>query len=465
MYCGRDHKKQFLRYWICFVIIFSVHVACKKDNTKTVYPVGTNENINTWILDSLKRYYYWSESLTSEPGIDKNPKDFFAAIRNPADRFSYIVLPDDASTKIPGNRDFGFDYTTVKYQNTNEVIGIIKLVLSDSPAFRAGLKRGDYISKINNKKLTENAEALQQEIFNNNHFLLGLAEFEGNTWVDTRSVEIIKGVTLDQSAISKIIESEGKKVGYLYFQDFNAGLASSLNNVFAGFKSAGITELILDLRYNSGGQVAEAAGLCAMIAAGVTYDKPFIIYKGNRNGGVRTESIGSAATFDGTVNFNALTQNNLGLNRVYVLCTGVTASASEVMINNLRPYMQVIAVGEKTRGKDEASFRIFDARIPKQVLWEMHPIVYKLFNSDGNGDYSAGINPDLQANELTVLPLLSFGETADPLVKMAMAHASGKTTISAKGLKSTKIDELFSVEVLTDSRLKTAERSMVITHR
>ncbi|WP_406823401.1 S41 family peptidase [Pedobacter sp. KACC 23697] len=460
------HLKRMVYYCSRFIILIVFIQSCKKDNKRPDYPAGSNENINTWILDSLKRYYYWNEQLPSDPNIGLSPKDFFYSVRNASDRFSYINISNDASTITPNNRNFGFDYVTVSDQNSTRVIGIIKLVLKDSPASRAGLKRGDYISKINGKTLTStNAQALQDEILSGDRFSLGLAEQNNNIWTDTRTVDLAKGVILDQKEISKVMESDGKKIGYLYFLDFNGGLASSLIPVFSNFKSEGITDLILDLRYNSGGQVAEAAAICAMIAQNITFDKAFITYKGNKNGGTRTESIGTAATFDRTVNFNVLLQQNLGLSRVYILSTAATASASEVMINNLKPYIQVIQIGEKTRGKDEASFKIFDARSPKQVNWEMHPIVYKLFNAQGAGNYSTGIPPDVLVNEINTLPLLPFGDQADPLVKAAMATINGKVTKTGVSLSAVLSGTFQAGNILMDSSAGSAQQGIVITHR
>jgi carboxyl-terminal processing protease len=461
------HLKRTIYYWPCLILLFlAILPSCKKDKKMPDYPAGSNENINTWILDSLKRYYYWNEMLPSDPNISLPPKDFFNSLRNSSDRFSYINIPGDASTITPSNRNFGFDYVTVSDQNSAKVIGIIKVVLKDSPASRAGLNRGDYISKINGKTLTAaNAQTLQNEILNSDRFSLGLAELNNTTWTDTRSIELAKGVILDQKEISKVIESDGKKIGYLYFLDFNGGLASSLNPVFNNFKTQGVSELILDLRYNAGGQVAEAAGICAMIARNISFDKPFITYKGNKNGGTKTESIGTTATFDGTLNFNVLLQQNLGLSRVYILSTAATASASEVMINNLKPFIQVVQIGEKTRGKDEASFRVFDARSPKQVNWEMHPIVYKLFNAQGNGAYSGGINPDVVINEMDILPLLPLGDQADPMVKAAIARITGKVAKTAFSLNTALSGSFQPGNILMDSRAQSARQSMVITHR
>lgn len=455
--------------WMCLVVcLVIIQFSCKKDNKNTPdYPAGSNENINTWILDSLKRYYYWNESLPTKPNINIAPKEFFNSVRNGSDRFSYMILPNDPTSYLPSSKGkYGFDYSAIKELGTGEVIGIVTLVFNDSPASRNGLKRGDYIRKINGKQLTEsNAVALQTELLSADNVTLGLAEQAGSSWSDTRSVDVGTGVTLDQRVISHIIESGGKKIGYLSFHSFNPGLASSLLNVFANFKSNGISDLVLDLRYNSGGQVAEAAGLCAMIAPRISFNSQFITYKGNKNGGVRNETLGSTATFDKTVNFNSLLESNLGLSRVYILSTGATASAAEVMINNLKPYMQVTLIGEKTVGKDEASFLISDMRNPRQVNWEMHPIIYKLFNASGNGNYSAGINPDIQVNEFASLPLLPFGEANDPLVKAAIANITGKVQSSLSNLKSSSSASMNARISLTNTRVLAAENSTVITHR
>lgn len=452
---------------IAIIFLLIILNSCKKDTPKPSYPAGSNQNINTWLLDSLKRYYYWSDALPGNPDITKTPLDFFASVRNASDRFSYILLPNDPSTVAPSNRgQYGFDYATIKKQNTGSVFGIIKFVLSDSPASRSGLNRGDYISKINNKTITEaNAVALQQELLSGNKVTLTVAQLTGDELKDVRQVELTAGFTFEQPAISKIIENNNKKAAYLYVNDFSPGLAASLINTFAGFKAANVTELILDLRYNPGGQVAEAAGLSAMIAPGVNYNTPFIIYKGNKNGGTRTESLGDAATFDHTSNFNTLLQNNLALQKVFILGTAATASAAEVMINNLKPYLQVILVGEKTRGKDEASFKIYDARIPKQVEWEMHPIVYKLSNASGNGGYSAGISPEIQVNELASLPLVPLGDINDPLVKAAMNRISGQAVKSVAALKQQSGQNMGMVTVLTDTRQLLADQSTILTHR
>jgi len=452
------------RFMLLMAWTACIMVACKKGTEKPVYPPGSNENINQWLFDSLQRYYYWNESLPGATNLGAKPEDFFSSILNAADRFSYIILPGDPSGWKRSNKSqYGFDYSALLTQD-GQAFGVVKMIMFDSPASRAGLKRGDYFVKINGKRITrENAQALQQELLAGNRVTLGMARYENNQFIETEPVDIAAGHTFEQPAYTKLIQAAHSKAGYIYCIDFNPGLAASLYGTFAGFKAAGASDLILDLRYNSGGQVAEAAALCAMIAPSINFNTSFITYKGNKNGGVKTESLGTAATFDGTVNFNTLLQNNLALNRVFILGTGATASAAEIMINNLYPFLKVILIGEKTRGKDEASFPITDLRNPKQVEWEIHPIIYKLFNAQGRGDYSKGLDPNIVINEFSSLPLLPFGEEEDPLLKTALSIIDGNTPVPNG--RSRQLSGIRIGDVLTDTHDRKAGESVVITHR
>src|ERR1700749_3432588 len=122
MYLFLNFCKRQRYTWICLLGILILHNSCKKSADKPDYPVGSNENINNWMLDSLKRYYYWSDALPAKPRLDRAPLEFFAAIRNPSDRFSYIELPGDLSTISPTSRgQYGFDYTVIEEKNTGLV--------------------------------------------------------------------------------------------------------------------------------------------------------------------------------------------------------------------------------------------------------------------------------------------------------------------------------------------------------
>lgn len=435
---------------------------CKKDKTKPDYPEGSNEQINTWILDSLQRYYYWSDALPKNVSIGQAPGSFFNAVRNAEDRFSWLYLPNDASTFALSSRAlYGFDYAVIEDGLSQQIFAVIKSVLKGSPAERVGLKRGDYIRKINGIELTKDRlETMEKDLLNNRTAGLGLVTFQDGVFSEEREINVLAGLSpYAQPAISQILENGGRKIAYIYIDDFSAGTVNGMLPTFLKFKSEGVSELILDLRYNSGGEVSEAAALCAMIAPGITESTPFIIYKGNKNGGLRNESIGRAAGYNHLIDFKALLQRNLALSRVFVLATAATASAAELMINNLKPYVAVKVIGERTMGKDEASFLIDDQRNPKKVAWEMYPIIYKLFNARGEGAYHQGIPPDLNVNEFSQLPLLPLGNTNDPLIKTAL-NQLGFVAIS----RTEKLS-MPSRMLLSDTQLNKAATSIVVTHR
>lgn len=459
------------------VVMLLLFYGCKKDKVAAVYPEGSNEQINTWILDSLRKYYYWSDALPKTAVLAQAPPSFFNSIRNAADRFSWLYLPNDASTFAISSRAlYGFDYAVFEEPASRQVLCVIKSVLKGSPAERYGLKRGDYIRKINGLEFSKDRiESLEKDLIKGRSTQLTIAKFQDGAFYEDRELNMMAGLTpFAQPAIAQTLESGGKHIGYIYIDDFAAGTVNGLLPIFTQFKNTGLQDLIIDLRYNSGGEVSEAAALCAMIPTGITAQSPFIIYKGNKNGGIRNESISTAATYAQLIDFKGLLQRNLGLSRVFVLTTLGTASAAELVANNLKPYLQVKVIGEQTLGKDEASFLIDDQRKPKKVEWEMYPIIYKLFNASGQGGYQQGIPPDIRVNELNQLPLLPFGDVNDPLLKAALnqigvlkssasASVSNASKIALSGTAMVK--EQGNVRVLSDSQQQKAANSIVFTHR
>lgn len=448
-------------YYILNLIIFifvAQFLGCKKDPPS--YPVGSNAYVNSWILDSLRRYYLWNESLPLKVNLDQEPQLFFRTLLHADDRFSYIVNPVDPSSFPKSNRSqFGFDYSTVSSADGKLVFAVIKYVYNDSPASRNGLKRGDYISKINGQQLTTaNAVDLQKQFLTAEKGRLTLAALENNYLKDIRTVDLNRGMLLEQPIVREIFRLEAKTIGYLYINDFNRGIAQSAMSDFTVFKNENIDALVLDLRYNPGGQVAEAAGIAGLIS-GIPYDTPFITYTGNKNGGRKTESVGHSASSDGTLQYNQILEAGLKLKELYILTSATTASAAEILINNLKPYVHVITIGEKTRGKDEASFVIKDMQPTKTISWEMHPIIYKLSNALGAGDYADGIVPQYPISELETLPLKALPSLDDPLIQHAIARIGGSKSLDKRGVN--KQPSVISLRILTDSKREQTDQEIL----
>ncbi|PWN66140.1 S41 family peptidase [Chryseobacterium oncorhynchi] len=405
------------------IAIVAILISCtNSDENIPVFPEGSTESVNVWVQDSMKRYYYWAEQMPAKPDYHLPVKDFFKSLLSSQDRFSFIVNTEDSSSYPRSIRNmYGFDYTVLQ-QGNGEVVTVIKLVLKNSPAFNAGLERGMIITKINGKTVTAaNAETMTATMKDFTVLDLTLRDWKNGTITDEKEVKVYYGLSLEQPVLSRIFEKNGKKVGYLYVYDFPDGMTSVFNQKFAEFKAVGVQELILDLRYNYGGSVSAAAALCSLIPAGISADSPFILFKGNKNGGQVKRTFAQQIAYDPkALDFNTLRANALGLSKVYILTSNSTASAAEIVINNLKPYLQVIQIGNTTLGKDMAGFTVEDKRKPKQISWQIHPVIYKVYNADGSGEYSNGISPQIMVNEYAELPLLPLGDPDETLISSVL---------------------------------------------
>jgi carboxyl-terminal processing protease len=418
--CKRN-MNSFLK--IQLIIAIALLISCtNNDEGAPVFPEGSTESVNVWVQDSMRRYYYWADQMPAQPDYHLPVKDFFKSLLVPQDRFSFIVNTEDPSSYPRSIRNmYGFDYTVIQRAN-GEVVTVVKLVLNNSPAFNAGLERGMIITKINGKTLTAaNAEMMTASMKDFMVLDLSVGNWKAGNIVDEKEIKVYYGFSFEQPVLSKIFQKNGKKTGYLYIYDFPDGMTPVLNQKFAEFKAAGVQELILDLRYNYGGSVSAAAALCALIPSGISSGSPFIIFKGNKNGGEVKRTFSQQIAYEPKIiDFNTLRSNALALSRIYILTSNSTASAAEIVINNLKPYLQVIQIGDLTLGKDMAGFTVEDRRKPRKIPWQIHPVIYKVFNADGAGEYSNGIPPQVAVNEYAVLPLLPLGNPDETLISSVL---------------------------------------------
>ncbi len=429
--------KHFIK--IVFLVLALCAVSCQNDDAPAIYEQGSNEDTNQWIYQQMKRYYYWNEGIGGQGDLSAEPKRYFAGLLNAADRFSYAYTSSIQETlpkSVAGK--YGFDVSFVTYQE--QVFGVILYVLSGSPAERSGLKRGQLITAIGGKPLYyENYEKLYDSLLESEAVILQLTDFsEEEGFSNMRQVTVSQGFTLLQPVYNKVIQQQSRQIGYIAIPHFDVGLAQSLLNVFQGFKNQSVTDVIVDLRYNGGGDISSAAALSILLAPGIQSTNQFIKFKGNRNGGEVNQSFKEALEMnEANVSFDALRNANPLVQKVYILCGSHTASASEIIINNLKPFMEVITIGERTVGKDVASFAITDDRITGQPGWVLYPAIYKIFNALGEGSYSEGILPSSEVDELQKLQIYPLGDIREVLLNQALVsirgtgdNAGGRTTQS-----------------------------------
>lgn len=431
-----------LKHWqqALFLLLFATILATGSCAKKPIIdpdeedPIGkgdievTNADINKWILDSMKYWYYWSANIPANVNLNLDPESFFESIlKRPDDRFSWIQNNEELRNSLSGViKTSGIAVAYYQFSNSPTAYASVRYVHKGSPADVAGLKRGDLLIRVNDEPFNvANGVVTNAGILSGNDpFSVTKGVLTNGTIYIGDKVSLTPVENFQESAIhldTIITTISGKKVGYIFYNRFLQNQAQQLVNVFVKFKSAGITELIIDERYNSGGSVSVAGLLSAMIHKNFNINSPFIMYKFNNNLGQFMYSYGQVF---GAANAGVVSSLNLGLDRVFVLATGSSASASELLINNLRPFMgtdNVIHIGKTTRGKDDASITISNShtKFKGEKDWGIQPIVLKYTNKDGVGEFVNGLNPHYDVGE--TIPFAPMGSLQDPLIAKAFS--------------------------------------------
>ena len=432
----------------CFLLMIVVggqYLSCSKKMTP-FQPTDALGIANKWVYDSMKYYYYWADQITSHPDYSLPTPDFFKQLLSPEDRFSWISNGSNISAPKTTPELFGFHYVLINHPfDAQKLVGVITLVVPGSNAnSRVHLERGMFFTKVNDKTIsTQNMAAIiaDLESMTNSAVMLQLAAIDssGTALNDSVRVAVSRAFVPQQSVYAtKVFQKNNIKTGYLaWFLCVEKDDGYLLQKIQA-FKNAGITEMILDLRYNPGGSVASASKLAATLVSAFNPNNTFITYKGNRSGGTVKLSFKEAIQYSGNASgkdMNTLQGLNQGLQRIFILTSPATASAAELLANNLKPFMQVKRIGERTLGKDEASFIIEDTRNPQQVEWKLMPIVYKVADANGVGNYSSGLIPDHTVNEFSSLPLQQLGMPGDLPVDKALELIYGTSQVEMNPLR------------------------------
>lgn len=417
-----------------------------------------SSEINDFIWKGMNLYYLWQADV---PNLADNrfadqadlntflkgysePEPLFNALRvdKSIDRFSWIVSDYlelegmlQGTTKNDGV-DFGL-YR--KASKPEEIFGWVRYIIPNSDASTKAIKRGDIFYAVNGTQLT--ASNYQALLLNAENYTLNLADYNNGQITPNGKSVILTKTELSENPIliNNVIETGGHKIGYLMYNGFYPNYDTQLNDAFATLKSQGITDFVLDLRYNGGGSVQTATRLASMITGQFT-DKVFSKQQWNAKINAYFQSEDPDALnnyFTNTIQGKPI--NSLNLTKIYVLTSKSTASASELVINGLVPYISVVQIGETTTGKNVGSITIYDSptfgkdnRNPNH-RYAMQPIVLKIVNSAGFGDYFNGLTPTYSLKE-NLGDLGVLGTITEPLLSTAI----GKITGTAKMIKTYK---------------------------
>ena len=409
-------------------------------NVYYLYKADIPELADTYFT-SLPQYV---EYLSNNP----DPEVFFNnELLSNQDRFSfitddYVALENQFSGVSKSN---GLKFQLVRFSNSDNIFGYVRYVAENSPAASSEIKRGDLFTEIDGTSLNINN---YQDLIGRDSYTLSLAEIQENANGGRTVVETGKSVTLTKQTnfaenpilVAKTLNVEGQKIGYLMYNSFVSQYDDDLNAAFAQFKSDGITDLVLDLRYNGGGSVASAIDLTSMIT-GQFDGKVLIKEQWNAEAMAYFEAEApesllnrfNSTIFTGTDQEEAI--NSLNLNRLYVIGTGSTASASELTVIGLEPYIPVTLVGTTTVGKFQASATLYDGdnfgktNINPDHKYAIQPLIYTYSNADGAVGPPTGLTPDITKQE-DIANMGVLGEPTEPLLAAALQAITGKSFVS-----------------------------------
>lgn len=454
-----------------------VPVGCDDDDDEKQieFPTVTEDiEIQDFIWQGLNLFYLWQENvpkLDDSKIIDQteyvnflkgnpNPDDFFESLiynRETVDKWSWIV--DDyieLENSFAGvSKSNGVDFGLVLFSGSNDIFGYVRMILPNSDASDKNIKRGDIFTTVNGETL--NLSNYADLLFNSDMdtYTLDLSEITNNTVVPTGvSVALTKfEYTENPVFITKTFIENGHKIGYLMYNSFTANFDDELNDAFLYFKNEAITDLILDFRYNPGGRVSTAGSLASMVT-GQFNGQLFTMERWNSK--LQKEIEDSNPEWL-TNNFsdkmdNGNTINSLNLNKVHIIITGSSASASELVINGLNPYIDVVTVGEKSVGKYVASVTLYDSSdfgrdgANSRHKYAMQPIVLEEVNKLGVNDKD-GFDPDIFLEE-DLANLGKLGEYNEPLLRAAINDILG---IAPKFMQTKGMD----YELITNSKMHT----------
>jgi len=322
---------------------------------------------------------------------------FIETIRPPADRFSKVRSIDKVRSRDEGIVHSERGFTCVLVGNRC----LLQQVAKQSPAGRLNLKRGDRIIAINGVvvgsfKSYQTLYEQSQQGEQSPEMTLKVKGKSGNV----RTVTIPLGKVEYDPPISSILSAVGGPVGYLYLPDFLNASFKDIRERFAQFKQAGVRDLVLDLRYNGGGNVAKAQLLASLVAGQ------------SHNGELFTRSVHTYRYPDRDIDYHLERQpESLHTRRLVVLTTDESCSASEVIIAGLRPYLPVYTVGDTTCGKP---YMMYPLPFGKSELFPADGYVY---TSQGEATYTNGIKADVKiADDLT----RELGDPQERMLKAAM---------------------------------------------
>lgn len=420
------------------LLLVSCHDKEKKSDESSI------EEACRFISEVMYQYYYWLKDLPeTDYTKESDPMAYFEKLRSKDDPFSYVSdkAQEDLASMDGDSKDKGWEYSFLYLDNNMyDIVAVVNYVHKNTPAYAAGVRRGDCIIMVGNEKL--NRDNYGTLFRSSSAVYKGYRYNKANGGLDPIEFEITDSQNT-KNAVSEYAIFDGN-IGYLLYTQYTTAFNSDLDRVAEEFKAAGVKNVILDLRYNLGGYNDAMRYLCSILAPKSAVDNEDIIiwFEFNEN----LSRLNSYKKENNADRFTKSVKTNLDLEKVVFIVGDYTYSSSEATVIGLQPYMDTYKIGRQTGGKnytmmvfapedfvDRRGRAYFDSSINN---WLLVPIVAKYRNS---ADYTfvseQGIAPDYEMNELDYDDMGELGSPDEPLTAAAIEYI--KTgSITPRGNKS-----------------------------
>ena len=386
----------------------------------------TNDGQKQFVLDAMQDIYFWNSSLPASVDLSAHasPEDLLTFLisfspTNPAtgapiDRFSFIntAAADSAFFGEGQFEGFGFSW---RYEAIDDVR--FTRVFESSPAFIAGFERGFRIIALDGRTIADiDANEGVSAMFDMDPLQFTIRRLDNSEFSVTVTKDV---VTINPLPNTRVIDTATGSVGYMELATFISTADPVFDTIFASFQQAGITDLIIDLRYNGGGLVSTTELLGDHLGGSVS------------SGLVFSETLFNAnnANLNGIKRFQQLS-TSLNLSRLIIIGSRNTASASELITNSMEPHVEVTIVGDTTFGKPVGQVGILFC---EKIL---RPTSFETVNSLGEGGYFDGLPVDCPAaDDLSI----AVGADNDPNMVTALSYfANGACPVVAQQSKTSQ---------------------------
>lgn len=480
---------------ILVLLVAAIAFSCSKDDDlslpNTVNPDGSADvEVQDFMWKAMNFWYFWQANVddladdrfentdegraeyTAFLDSEDNPAAFFEnKLQFIQDRFSFYNEDyRELTNSLAGiSKSNGLEFGLVRLQDSEELFGFVRYIVPNSNATLADIQRGDLFTGVDGETLTT-SNYIDLLFGENDTYTLNMADFvNGNIIPNDEEITLTKeeGLAENPVLLSKSFTIGGENIGYIVYNQFTNEYDDDLYSAIKDLKSAGITNLVMDLRYNPGGSVNTTRLLASMIYGTNTSD---LFLRKRYNDKLQEQFNDSQLEVYFADKVNGETINSLELTKLYVITSSSSASASELLINCLEPYIDVIQIGDVTRGKNEFSTTLVDDRdnsylyTPSRVnninpdnQWAIQPLIGRNENADGFYDFTSGLQPDYELKE-DYSNLGILGEENEPLLAKAIeviTSATGKRDYTVKYpiniISSSKENSLMSDKMVDDT--------------